>query len=81
MEINKSALRTRLTDEHLHAVLRIANQRKIRPNVDSLVAAKRCLTSSKSINDYGFVSFCVMLHVFLLANFFYLCTYMHTFLG
>ena len=48
MKINKTALRTRLTDEYLHAALRLANQRKIRPNIESLVATKRCQTSSTS---------------------------------
>ena len=48
MKINKTALRTQLTDKHLHAVLRLANQRKIKPNIESLVTTKRCQTSSTS---------------------------------
>ena len=48
MKIDKTALRTRRTEEHLHATLRLANQRKIRPNIESLVATKRCQTSSTS---------------------------------
>ena len=46
MRINKTALRTRLSDKHLDAVLRLANQRNIRPNIESLVVSKRCQTSS-----------------------------------
>ena len=40
MKINKSALRSRLTDEHLHATLQLATTRNFKPDVDFLVAAK-----------------------------------------
>ena len=48
MKINKSALRSRLTDEHLHATLRLATTRNFKPDVDFLVAAKRCQISGQS---------------------------------
>jgi len=51
MKINKSALRSRLTDEHLHAMLRIATIRDFKPNVDSLVSAKRCQISGQSSSE------------------------------
>ncbi|XP_055865680.1 general transcription factor II-I repeat domain-containing protein 2B-like [Biomphalaria glabrata] len=40
MKINKTALRSRLTDEHLRATLRLATTRDCMPNVDGLVSAK-----------------------------------------
>jgi len=48
MKINKSALRSRLTDKHLHATLRLATTRDFKPNVDSLVSAKCCQISGQS---------------------------------
>ena len=48
MKINKSALRSRLTDEHLHATLRLATTRNFKPDVDFLVAAKRSQISGQS---------------------------------
>uniref|UniRef100_A0A452J7Y7 HAT C-terminal dimerisation domain-containing protein n=1 Tax=Gopherus agassizii TaxID=38772 RepID=A0A452J7Y7_9SAUR len=42
MKINKSVLRSRLTDEHLKATLRLVLSQDIKPNVDALVDAKRC---------------------------------------
>ena len=47
MKINKTALRSRLTDEHLRATLRLATTHEFRPNVDSLVSAKRSQQSGQ----------------------------------
>jgi len=47
MKINKTALRSRLTDEHLRATLRLATTREFRPNVDGLVSAKRSQLSGQ----------------------------------
>jgi hypothetical protein len=46
MKINKSSLRSRLTDEHLHSVLRLISVEEFEPKVDNLVAQKRCQKSS-----------------------------------
>jgi len=48
MKSNKFASRSRLTDEHLHATLRLATTRNFKPDVDFLVAVKRCQTSGQS---------------------------------
>ena len=48
MKINKSVLRSRLTDKHLRATLRLATTHDFRPNVDSLVSAKRSQLSGQS---------------------------------
>lgn len=47
MKINKSVLRSRLTDEHLQATLRLLFSNKLKPNIDVLVDAKRCQLSSQ----------------------------------
>ena len=41
MKINKSVLRSRLTDEHLQATLRLVSSQEIKPNIDALVDSKR----------------------------------------
>jgi len=51
MKLNKSALRSRLTDEHLRATLRLATAHDIKPNLDVLVSAKRCQLSSQSSSN------------------------------
>lgn len=48
MKINKSVLRSRLTDEHLQASLRLVSANKLKPNIDDLVDAKRCQMSSQN---------------------------------
>ena len=48
VKLNKSALRSRLTDEHLRATLLLATAHDIKPNLDVLVSAKRCQLSSQS---------------------------------
>jgi len=51
MKLNESALRSRLTDEHLRATLRLATARDIKPNLNVLVSAKRCQLSSQSSSN------------------------------
>jgi len=47
MKINKTALQSRLTDEHIRATLPLATTHEFRPNVDSLVSAKRTQLSGQ----------------------------------
>jgi len=51
VKLNKSALRSRLTDEHLRATLLLATAHDIKPNLDVLVSAKRCQLSSQSSSN------------------------------
>ena len=37
MKVNKSVLRSRLTDEHLQATLRLVSSHKFKPNIEALV--------------------------------------------
>ena len=46
MKTNKTAHRSRLTDEHLQSILRVSTTRDLTPNINQLVAKKRCQTSS-----------------------------------
>jgi len=48
MKVNKTVLRSRLTDEHLQATLRLASADKLKPNIEVLVDEKRCQLSSQS---------------------------------
>lgn len=48
MNLNKSRLRSRLTDEHLNSIMKIATAQSIVPNIDVLVQAKRCQVSGSS---------------------------------
>lgn len=45
MKINKTAHRSRLTDEHLQSILRISTTQNLAPNVNKLFAKKRCQAS------------------------------------
>lgn len=45
MKLNKTSHRSRLTDEHLHSVLRISSAQSLTPNIDELVSKMRCQTS------------------------------------
>ena len=47
MKVNKSAIRSRLTDEHLQSVLRLATIKdaSLKPDIDSLVNSK-CIQKS-----------------------------------
>jgi len=51
MKLNKSALRSRLTDEHLRVTLRLATAHDHKPNLDVLVSAKRCQLSNQSSSN------------------------------
>ena len=45
MKVNKTSLRSRLTDEHLHSILRIFLAQSLTQNIDGLASKKRCLVS------------------------------------
>ena len=47
MRFNKSALRSRVTDEHLQATLRLLSSDEFKPNIEDLIDAKRCQLSSQ----------------------------------
>ena len=46
MKINKTADRSCLTDERLQSILRISTTKSLTPNLNKLVAKKRCQASS-----------------------------------
>ncbi|KAF7709765.1 general transcription factor II-I repeat domain-containing protein 2-like [Silurus meridionalis] len=48
MKMNNTPLRSRLTDEHLHLILRISTAQSLNPDIDALASKKRCryLTST-----------------------------------
>lgn len=48
MTINKTKLRSKLTDEHLNAILRCAVTQDLTPDIDRLVKGKRCQVSGVS---------------------------------
>ncbi|XP_074488096.1 general transcription factor II-I repeat domain-containing protein 2-like [Sebastes fasciatus] len=45
MKINKTSHRSRLTDEHLHSILRISSAQSLTPNIDELASKMRCQVS------------------------------------
>ncbi|GLD47166.1 general transcription factor II-I repeat domain-containing protein 2-like protein [Lates japonicus] len=45
MKMNKTPHRSRLTDEHLHSVLRISSAQSLTPDIDELASKKRCQVS------------------------------------
>lgn len=46
MKLNKTVHRSRLTDEHLQSILRISATQDLTPNLNEIVAKKRCRASS-----------------------------------
>ena len=48
MKLNKSRLRSQLTDGHLNSTLKVATAQSLLPNIDALVQAKRCQVSGSS---------------------------------
>ena len=48
MNINKSAIRSRLTDEHLQASMRLISANKLKPNIEDHVNEKHCQMSSQN---------------------------------
>lgn len=46
MNINKSKVRNRLTQGHLHDIMKIATAQKLVPDVDRLVKVKKCQVST-----------------------------------
>ena len=49
MKCNKSALRSRVTDEHLQATLRLVSSDEFKPSIKNLVDAKRCQLSRQKL--------------------------------
>lgn len=48
MNLNKSAVRTRLTDDNLSSTLKVAVSNKFKPNIEKLSSEMRCQKSSSS---------------------------------
>ena len=51
MKLNKTSHRTRLTDEHLQSILRLASAQSLTPNIDELVSKMRHQVSGSSGSD------------------------------
>ncbi|XP_056135376.1 general transcription factor II-I repeat domain-containing protein 2-like [Lampris incognitus] len=48
MNLNKTSHRSRLTDQHLVSVLKLATAKDIKPRIDEIISKKRCRVSGKS---------------------------------
>lgn len=48
MNLNKTSHRSRLTDQHLVSVLKVATAKDIKPRIDEIISKKRCRVSGKS---------------------------------
>jgi len=77
MKINKSALRSRLTDEHLHATLRLATTRDFKPDVDFLVAAKSAGRVRWRLSKTELLNYNCESNYIILCNLYYLLLLLH----
>ncbi|KAK0138753.1 General transcription factor II-I repeat domain-containing protein 2 [Merluccius polli] len=48
MKLNKTSHRSRLTDQHLVSVLKVATAKDIKPRIDEIITKKRCRVSGKT---------------------------------
>ncbi|XP_010771180.1 general transcription factor II-I repeat domain-containing protein 2A, partial [Notothenia coriiceps] len=48
MNLNKTSHRSRITDQHLTSVLKVATAKDIKPRIDKIICKKRCRVSGKS---------------------------------
>ncbi|GAA6104203.1 general transcription factor II-I repeat domain-containing protein 2-like [Tachysurus ichikawai] len=51
MKMTKTSHRRRLTDEHLHSILRVSSAQSLNPDIDELASKKRCQVSGLGTSD------------------------------